>query len=254
MAHGETYEEFVDKFKPKKTTDDCYTPPAVYEVVAGYVSERYGIDRADMVRPFWPCGDFEGFDYPEGCCVVDNPPFSILARIKRFYLDRGIDFFLFVPLLTAFGGAWDERVCIVAVDGRIEYANGAKVRTSFATTLEPGVAARTDSALEVAIADACRDPDKAMPRYEYPPELVRACDFARLGHWGADFAVSHADCAKVLALDSQRDAGKGIFGSGLLLSERAAAERAAAERARVDPEFVWELSPRELAIVESLGA
>lgn len=21
------YQEFVDKFKPKKTTDDCYTPP-----------------------------------------------------------------------------------------------------------------------------------------------------------------------------------------------------------------------------------
>lgn len=23
------YEGFVEKFKPKKTTDDCYTPPAV---------------------------------------------------------------------------------------------------------------------------------------------------------------------------------------------------------------------------------
>lgn len=27
------YEAFVDKFKPKLTTDDCYTPPEVYEVV-----------------------------------------------------------------------------------------------------------------------------------------------------------------------------------------------------------------------------
>lgn len=24
------YEAFVEKFKPKKTTDDCYTPPHVY--------------------------------------------------------------------------------------------------------------------------------------------------------------------------------------------------------------------------------
>ncbi len=23
---SKTYEEFVEKFKPKKTTDDCYTP------------------------------------------------------------------------------------------------------------------------------------------------------------------------------------------------------------------------------------
>lgn len=28
MEQGElAYEAFVDKFKPKKTTDDCYTPP-----------------------------------------------------------------------------------------------------------------------------------------------------------------------------------------------------------------------------------
>ena len=26
---NETYEEFVEKFKPKKTTDDCYTPPEI---------------------------------------------------------------------------------------------------------------------------------------------------------------------------------------------------------------------------------
>lgn len=27
MARGETYEEFTAKFEPKRTTDDCYTPP-----------------------------------------------------------------------------------------------------------------------------------------------------------------------------------------------------------------------------------
>lgn len=33
--------------------------------------------------------DFEAFDYPDGCIVVDNQPFSILARIQDFYLGRG---------------------------------------------------------------------------------------------------------------------------------------------------------------------
>ena len=33
MARGESYEEFVEKFKIKKTTDDCYTPKNVYEIV-----------------------------------------------------------------------------------------------------------------------------------------------------------------------------------------------------------------------------
>ena len=105
MARGETYEEFVDKFRPKKTTDDCYTPPEVYEAVADYVSRRFGVRREDMVRPFWPGGDYERFDYPDGCAVVDNPPFSILAGIMEFYLDRGILFFLFAPALTALSSA-----------------------------------------------------------------------------------------------------------------------------------------------------
>lgn len=30
----DTYDEFVDKFRVKKTTDDCYTPDNIYEVVA----------------------------------------------------------------------------------------------------------------------------------------------------------------------------------------------------------------------------
>ena len=82
------YDDFVEKFKPKKTTDDCMTPPEVMEVVNSYVERRWGIDRSRFVRPFWPGGDYEHTDYPDGGVVVDNPPFSMLANIKRFYLAR----------------------------------------------------------------------------------------------------------------------------------------------------------------------
>lgn len=61
-------------------------------------------------------------------------------------------------------------------------------------------------------------------------------------------------------MDAQKDSGKAIFGSGLLLSDdaalrhekaaRAAAERAAAERAAA---IVWELSDREKEIVKNLS-
>lgn len=54
-----------------------------------YVRKRWGVEESDVVRPFWLGGDFETFEYPEGCVVVDNPPFSILARIQDFYLGRG---------------------------------------------------------------------------------------------------------------------------------------------------------------------
>ena len=84
----EDYNGFVDKFKPKKTTDDCYTPANIMEVVLDYVAKRYGIDPEQMVRPFWPGCDYERFDYPAGCCVVDNPPFSIVTPIVREFQRR----------------------------------------------------------------------------------------------------------------------------------------------------------------------
>lgn len=88
------YEAFVNKFKPKKTTDDCYTPPKVYEAVKDWVCEEYGVNPDNIVRPFYPGGDYENFSYPKGCVVLDNPPFSILAKICEFYLDCEISFFL----------------------------------------------------------------------------------------------------------------------------------------------------------------
>lgn len=87
------YDAFVDKFKPKKTTDDCYTPPLVYDAVRDWACTEYGINPACIVRPFYPGGDYERFDYPDDCVVLDNPPFSILVKICQFYLNRGINFF-----------------------------------------------------------------------------------------------------------------------------------------------------------------
>ena len=98
------YEGFVDKFKPKKTTDDCYTPPAVYQAVLDYVKETYNLpDDTLVLRPFYPGGDYESVEYPEGCIVIDNPPFSIFSKIVDFYTKRGIRFFLFAPALTTLG-------------------------------------------------------------------------------------------------------------------------------------------------------
>ena len=99
------YRAFKEKFRAKKTTDDCYTPGPVYEAVADWVAKEYAADKSRFVRPFFPGGDYEHFSYPEGCAVVDNPPFSILSRILTFYHGHGIPFFLFAPALTLFSAA-----------------------------------------------------------------------------------------------------------------------------------------------------
>lgn len=48
----EDYEGFVEKFKPKKTTDDCYTPLLVYEAIANWVANEYKLDKSEFMRPF----------------------------------------------------------------------------------------------------------------------------------------------------------------------------------------------------------
>ena len=258
---NDEYNEFVDKFKPKKTTDDCYTPENVYEAVAAWVSQEYGIDRADMVRPFYPGGDYRSEDYAPGCCVVDNPPFSILSEIERFYQEHGVRFFLFAPTLTLFSRV--DGLCYVPCSGSVAYENGAEVGTSFVTNLEPDYIVRTAPALVAAIRQANDENlgKKQLPKYSYPPEVITSAMVARWCLRGVDFRLRREDAVRISALDAQLPEGKAIYGNGFLLSESAArnaetAEREAeAEAVRAESSvLVWELSERERGIIASLGS
>ena len=245
---SQEYREFVEKFKPKKTTDDCITPPEIYEVILEYVVDRYGIDRGQVVRPFWPGGDYERFEYPEGCVVVDNPPFSILSKIVGHYMARGIGFFLFAPTLTALSSRrhlLDINHIICHSD--ITYENGAVVNTSFLTNLD-GDGTVAEAGVELSdIINAKNDEllamkTKSLPKYEYPDHVLTAAKVKWFAAHHTHFKVNAIDCAPISKLDAMGD--RGIFGGGLLLSSRAAAEWAAAHR--------WHLSERELAMVAML--
>ena len=247
---NDEYNEFLDKFEIKKTTDDCYTPDLVYEAVAGWVSKEYGIDRKRMVRPFYPGGDYQKETYKKDAVVVDNPPFSIFAEILRWYKDHNIKYFLFGPGLTLFSPGMGVGACAIPTGASVTYENGANVNTSFMTNLEdPDLRVRTAPDLHDVIKKAndevLQQTKKEIPVYSYPDNIVTSAMVARWSKYGVDFKLRDADCVLIEALDAQKEAGKAIYGKGYLLSERAAAERAAAQR--------WELSERERAIVESLG-
>ena len=263
------YEAFVDKFKPKLTTDDCYTPPEVYEVVKNWACAKYGIDPAKIVRPFYPGGDYESFDYSGGAVVVDNPPFSILSKICAFYLDRGIPFFLFAPSLTAFGSrSVVMRMNHIICDADIVYENGAVVRTSFVTSYGGDIVAQTAPELGRQVQEAVyrlkAEKTRTLPKYDYPDNVVTAAMLQRYSKYGIDFKVRRDECTAIAKLDAQAEARKAIFGGGLLLSERKAAEKAAAEKAaekaaaeKAAAEKAaaekWKLSKRELKLIEELG-
>lgn len=256
MAIGETYEEFVEKFEPKKTTDDCYTPEAVYDVIRDYVIEKYGLQGRPIVRPFWPGGDYKNFDYPEDCVVIDNPPFSILARILDFYVEKQIDFFLFAPQLTVMSSA-SNRCNIIVTGNKIVYENKAVVATSFVTNLGE-FKIDVDSTLYRKIQDVVEADKKKMKilKYSYPPEVLTTTTIQKLAVRGIDLKIKEEDCFFTRALDDQKRMKKNLYGAGFLLSKKATAEKKAAEKkaAEKNKTIEWKLSDREKEIIEKLGA
>jgi hypothetical protein len=100
-------EAFKEKFIPKRTTDDCYTPANIFDAVLNWAADKYGFDRKKIIRPFFPGADYKSANYPKGYTVVDNPPFSIFSEIVKYYCANDIPFFLFAPALTMGGAAFD---------------------------------------------------------------------------------------------------------------------------------------------------
>ena len=258
MARGEIseedeeYQEFLEKFEAKKTTDDCYTPDNIYDVVKKWCIERYGLKGKKIIRPFYPGGDYQKEDYSGDCVVLDNPPFSIISEICEWYTERNIQFFMFAPALTLLGiarGTMNYVACCVGVT----YANGANVSTSFVTNLgnkKIVASAELHELVEEANKENLRKMHKELPKYSYPDEVLTATMLGYMAAHGTSLEIEAKDVHFIRALDSQKESGKGLFGSGFLLSERAAAEKAAAEKIDTN---IWELSDREREIVKSLG-
>ena len=123
-----------------------------------------------------------------------------------------------------------------------------KGKTSFVTSYSGGIVAQTAPDLTKAIN---RENDrlikantKELQKYDYPINVITAAMMQRYARYGVDLKIRADGCIQVGSLDAQKQAGKSIFGSGLLLCERAAAERAVVR---------WELSDREKAIIQQLG-
>lgn len=252
------YKNFVDKFKTKKTTDDCYTPPEVYNCILRYVSEKCNIRGSEIVRPFYPGGDYENCEYPDGCIVVDNPPFSIISQIVRFYIERDIKFFLFAPHLTLFSA--NVECCRIVVGASITYENGAIVKTSFMSNLFDDVTVMSDPFLYRELERINELKKVNLPRYKYPNSVLTVSSMQWCVERGVSMQFKKEDLYHIGRLDSQKPHKKGIFCAGFLLSERAAAERAAAEKEAAEKEaaekdniIIWELSEREKEIIKSLG-
>ena len=253
------YDAFLDKFEAKKTTDDCYTPKEVMDIVINYVNEKYPLAGKKIIRPFFPGGDFESVDYTNDMVVVDNPPFSIISKICKFYIERNIPFFLFAPHLTLFSS--DIDMTHIVVGGDITYENGATVKTSFLSNMFGDIKVIGDAELLEKFKQLNESKKVNLPKYDYPDEVVTVSQVAYIIERGISLKINKKDAKHCRGLDAQKKHKKAIFGSGFLLSEKAAAEKAAAEKAAAekaaaekDNAIVLELSQREREIIKSLGS
>lgn len=247
------YESFLKKFSDNpKTTDDTYTPQDVYEAVVAYVDSIYPLKGKQILRPFFPGGDYENADYPVGGVVIDNPPFSIFTEICRWYSRRNIPFFLFGSGMTIFSVL--KYCSVVIINKSITFSNGAKVRINFATNLLADTWVTTAVSLNDAIGHCQSQNQKAkLAKYRYPDELLSVSDFQSIANGDTDFSVSRHEAMVVKNLDLHQN---GLFGDHLLVSKaaaaKAAAAKAAAAKAAAAKVIPIELSKREQELVKHL--
>ena len=167
---SDEYAAFVEKFKHKLTTDDVYTPENVYAALLTWARGHYDLGDAPIVRPFYPGGDYQSVDYPDGCVVIDNPPFSILSEICAWYEEHGVRYLLFAPGLTLFSiNAGRSRYLPIGLD--ILYTNGASIATSFVTSLgswKIEICPDLYDVLDAPNTENRRRATAQLPKYEYP--------------------------------------------------------------------------------------
>ena len=214
---AEGYDDFVDKFKEKLTTDDCYTPPDVYDVVLKFVDEKVApLKGRKVVRPFFPGGNYEDLvQYPQGCVVIDNPPFSCLSKILRYYAEHDIQFFLFGPHLTLFSAPDIKPLTYLPVCAPVTYENGAVVSTGFITNMKPGLKIWIPEGLRHAIREVQRNTDP-IDEYLIPPCVITSSRLGTIaGVRGCELRITSDECAYIKNLDAMEAAGKGLYGGGI---------------------------------------
>jgi hypothetical protein len=251
------YEGFVQKFEPKKTTDDCYTPPEVFKIVLDYVAANYDLTGKNIIRPFFPGGDYQAIEYGPNDVVIDNPPFSIITPIARYYIERGVPFFLFAPHLTLFSAGLD--CAHIVVGGNIIYENGANVKTSFLSNMFGNAKIIGEPDLYAKFCELEERSKVRLPKYEYPLNVLTVSHISWIIERGIPLRFNKESVKHCRQMDAQKPHGKTLFGSGFIISdaaaaEKAAAEKAAAEKAAAEKEniIVWPLSDRERDIINAL--
>lgn len=220
---NEEYNEFVDKFKDKFTTDDCFTPSNVYDEIVKFIEKEYKVKKENFVRPFYPGGDYQKYNYTKDSIVVDNPPFSLYNEIVKFYVKNNIKFFLFGNGLTILSAKIKDITYIVN-DLRIEYQNGVQVNTNFVTNLEKGdILIRTAHELAKNVDKVnkinTRKLKNGYKEYKYPRNLMGVSEIKKKARNKEDIFINKNECEFIDYLYDDNKIKTKQFGTKLIVSD-----------------------------------
>lgn len=222
-------------------SDEHFTPPEVYEAVKDWACARYGIAPDKIVRPFWPGGDYEHYDYPPDAVVLDNPPFSILTKICRFYLQKEIPFFLFAPGARLVNIAKKTAVSRIVVGVSVKYDSGLSMGTGFVTSYDSDIVLQTAPELREAILAAGGKRETARKTI-WPKNVTSSALLEKYAIAGIRLSLKANECAEMPDRPKWENR---VFGGGVLLSDQAA------DRLRSLTNY--ELTERQRLVIDQLN-
>lgn len=240
------------------TTDECYTPPAVYDAVLDYAVDRYNLQGKHIVRPFIPGGDYQKYVYVKNDVVVDNPPFSMTTKIVNWYIDHNIPFFLFVNGLYGVSlsrGLCGKATVIVTNANGSFYNKGSekRIKLAFVTNLEPkNIILRGDATLTNRLNGLVKK--KSLNKFKYPANMLRNSDVLKAIHHGVELKLTTNNCFFEDNLDYNKEHKlMDVHGGCYLVNDKLYDEFKLSLKQDLPGTYCVTLSTREKKLIEQLN-
>lgn len=257
------YKYCVTNGRNINSTDECYTPPAVYDTVLDYAVDRYDLQGKHIVRPFIPGGDYQKYAYDENDVVIDNPPFSMTTEITKWYINHGIPFFLFINGIygVSLSRGLHGKATVIVTNANVSFynkGNEKRIKLGFVTNMEPkNIIIRGDATLTNRLNGLVKK--KSFKRFNYPDNFLKNNDILAALQRNVELKLTTDNClfednldyhkAQMHATSQRMD----VFGGGYLVNDKLYAEFKGSLKHDLPNTYRVTLSTREQKLIEQLN-
>lgn len=251
------YKYCVTNGRNINSTDECYTPPAVYDTVLDYAVDRYNLQGKHLVRPFIPGGDYQKYVYDKNDVVIDNPPFSMTTKITNWYIDHNIPFFLFIngQYCVSLSRGLHGKATVIVTNANVSFYNKGsekRIKLGFVTNMEPkNVIIRGDATLTNRLNGLVTK--KSFKRFHYPENFLKNNDILAALQRNVELKLTTDNCLFEDNLDYHKAHHVAVFGGGYLVNDKLYNEFKESLKQDLPNPYCVTLSTREKKLIEKLN-